>query len=110
MTNLPREVVMDLLPMYLAGEGSPETRAWVEAGLEADPDLASAASQLQAGERLQEIPVPLTEEDEMEAYRQANKLMVVRTLGLAAIIAFTVVLCAAMALIPMAVLVLARMS
>jgi len=38
--NVTREVILDLLPLYLAGDVSPATRALVEEYLKQDPDLA----------------------------------------------------------------------
>jgi hypothetical protein len=38
--KVTREVVLDLLPLYLAGEASPDTRALVEEYLRHDPGLA----------------------------------------------------------------------
>jgi len=38
--KVTRDVVLDLLPLYLAGEASPDTRALVEEYLRQDPDLA----------------------------------------------------------------------
>jgi anti-sigma factor RsiW len=38
--NIPREVILDLLPVYMAGEASPATRAFVEEYLAQDPELA----------------------------------------------------------------------
>ena len=38
--NLAREVILDLLPVYLAGEASPATRALIEEYMEQDPELA----------------------------------------------------------------------
>jgi anti-sigma factor RsiW len=37
--KVTRDVVLDLLPVYLAGEASPDTRALVEEYLRQDPDL-----------------------------------------------------------------------
>jgi hypothetical protein len=37
--KVTRDVVLDLLPLYLAGEASPDTRALVEEFLRQDPDL-----------------------------------------------------------------------
>lgn len=37
--NVAREVILDLLPLYLAGEASPATRALVEEYLRGDPGL-----------------------------------------------------------------------
>src|ERR1700691_4810713 len=38
--NVTREVILDLLPVYLAGEASPDTRALVEEYMEKDKELA----------------------------------------------------------------------
>jgi anti-sigma factor RsiW len=48
--NVTRDIVKDLLPLYVAGEGSPETRAAVESFLESDPELARIADALRADE------------------------------------------------------------
>ncbi len=39
--NVSKSVILDLLPVYLAGDASPETRALVEDHLRQDPDLAA---------------------------------------------------------------------
>jgi anti-sigma factor RsiW len=41
--EIPRNVIIDLLPLYLADEASPETRALVEQHLRTDPALARLA-------------------------------------------------------------------
>ncbi len=38
--NVTREVILDLLPVYLAGEASPATRALIEEYLQQDQELA----------------------------------------------------------------------
>lgn len=38
--NVTREVILDLLPVYLAGEASPATRALIEQYMEQDKELA----------------------------------------------------------------------
>jgi len=38
--SVPKEVILDLLPVYLAGEASPATRAWLEQQLSQDAELA----------------------------------------------------------------------
>ena len=42
--NVTREIVKDLLPLYVAGEASQESRAAVEEWLRADPELARLAA------------------------------------------------------------------
>ncbi len=41
MSTIPRHVIIDLLPLYLAGELSADTNILVEQYLRADPDLAA---------------------------------------------------------------------
>ena len=41
MSNVPRHVIVDLLPLYLAGELSPETRHVVEEYLQTDEALTA---------------------------------------------------------------------
>ena len=48
--NVTREIVKDLLPLYVAGEGSPDTRALVESFLRSDPELAALADALRSDE------------------------------------------------------------
>lgn len=38
--NVTREIILDLLPVYLSGEASPATRALVEDYMKLDPELA----------------------------------------------------------------------
>lgn len=86
--EVTQNVILDLLPLYLADEVSSDTRALVEKYLETDPELANVAKQSAAMEIPGDIPVPLTEEDQMETYREAKRLMSQRTIVLAGLIAF----------------------
>ena len=38
--NVTREVILDLLPVYLSGEASPDTRSLIEEYMKQDPELA----------------------------------------------------------------------
>ena len=84
--EITRNVILDLLPLYLADEVSADTRAIVEEYLETDPELAELAKQSAEMEFPADIPVPLTKEDEMEAYRKAKRLMFLGTVILAVLI------------------------
>ena len=55
--NVTRDVVKDLLTVYLAGEASADTRALVEEWLRADPALARQAEQARASD-LPPVPAP----------------------------------------------------
>jgi len=86
--EVTRNVILDLLPLYMANEVSADTRALVEKYLETDPALANVAKQRASMEIPGEIPVPLTEENQMETFREAKRLMSQRTIVLAGLIAF----------------------
>lgn len=81
--KVTRNVVLDLLPLYLADEASSDTRALVESFLETDPELASIVQQQAAAGIPKDVPVPLTKEDQMEAYKQAQRVLLIRTAILA---------------------------
>ena len=87
--KVTRNVILDLLPLYLADEVSADTRTLVEKYLETDPELAEVAKESATIELPQDVPVPITQEDKMEAYREAKRLMFLRTVVLAITISFT---------------------
>ena len=70
--EISRNVILDLLPLYIADEASPETRQLIDQYLENDPELANIAQKLSTAELISEVPIPLTKEREMEAYEQAK--------------------------------------
>jgi hypothetical protein len=81
---------MDLLPLYLADEVSQDSRTIVEKYLETDPQLARIARQTTNLSLAEEIPIPLTKETQMEAYKDAKQRMFWRTIIVAALIAFSI--------------------
>ncbi|MCK5645320.1 MAG: hypothetical protein KAH97_00985 [Anaerolineales bacterium] len=89
MMEITRNVILDLLPMYLADEVSADTRAVIEDYLETDPELAELAKQSAAIEFPVDIPVPLTEEDEMKTYKKTRWIVFLFVLVLAGLMAFT---------------------
>jgi hypothetical protein len=84
--RVTRNVITDLLPLYTSGEASEDTVALVSEYLETDPDLAGMARETADMKLPDDAPVPLTWEDKMDAYREAKRLMLVRTVMLAGII------------------------
>ncbi|MGB3716520.1 MAG: hypothetical protein WA996_19040 [Candidatus Promineifilaceae bacterium] len=88
--EITRNVIIDLLPLYMAGEVSEDSRLLVEKYLRTDPELAAIASQPMTVELADDIPVSLNEEDKMEAYKEAKRLMFWRTIIVAVVIAFLV--------------------
>jgi hypothetical protein len=84
--EVTRDVILDLLPLYLADEASTDTQALVKHYLEHDPDLAQLARQWR--ERLPEPPPsPVRPDAQALAYLEAKRQMEIRTYGLAAVIA-----------------------
>jgi anti-sigma factor RsiW len=84
--EITRDVILDLLPLYLAAEVSADTRTLVEQYLETDPELAKIAQRLTTTKLLEDIPVPLAQEDEMKTFEEAKRLLLLRTIGLAVVI------------------------
>ena len=82
MNEVTNDVILDLLPLYLAGEVSEDTAALVKKHLESDPELAEAAKQMAKADSLNKVPIPFKKEAAMETYQEAKKWMVIRTLGL----------------------------
>ena len=97
--KITRDVILDLLPLYLAEEASADTRALVETYLETDPELASKVKESAAAKLPKEIPVPLTKENQMEAFKETKRLLLQRTVLLAFIFSVTLLSCAGLALL-----------
>ena len=86
--EITRNVILDLLPLYLAGEASPDTQALVENYLETDRELAEAARLATALHEREDTPLPVTKEAQMQAYKQAQKRIQWRTVIWGTVIAF----------------------
>lgn len=73
--NVTREVILDLLPVYLAGEASPATRAVIEEYMEQDPELAQRI-RLQWADNLGKIaPSALPPDLELRSLRRTRALL-----------------------------------
>lgn len=72
--SIPKEVILDLLPVYLAGEASPPTRAWLEEQLARDPELADQIRRSRSDPFGQALP-PLPPELELRSLRRTHRLM-----------------------------------
>lgn len=73
--EITKNVILDLLPLYLANEVSEDTRTLVENYLETDKELADLAKQSAAMELPGDIPVSLTDEDKMRTYKKTRWLL-----------------------------------
>lgn len=70
--NVTREVIADLLPIYLAGEASPDTRALVESFLKDDPELAQAIRGRWIENMARAAPSSLPPDLELRAFRRTR--------------------------------------
>jgi len=86
MSEVTKSVVMDLLPLYVAGEVSQDSSALVKRYIDANPEMAEIINQMTKAESLNQIPAPFSKEIAMETFQEAKKWNVIRTLGLALII------------------------
>ncbi len=86
--DITRDIVLDLLPLYLAGEASADSTTAVRLFLEGDPGLARMVQE-EGIPRLRGAPRPISKEIEMEAYRKATVMMTIRTIAVAVVIAGT---------------------
>ena len=85
MKEVTDNVILDLLPLYLAGEVSEDTAALVKRFLESHPELAEAAKEMAKADSLNKVPIPFRRETALETYQEAKKWMTIQILGLAAI-------------------------
>ena len=73
--NVAREVILDLLPVYLSGEASPATRTLVEEYLKQDDELAQRV-RLQLGDNFAKaVPPVLPPELELRSLRRTRSLL-----------------------------------
>jgi hypothetical protein len=87
MTEVTREVIIDLLPAYFSEEASEETRQLVDGYFERDPEFAQMARRMN-DRLLQAVPVQLPENHQMKTLRRAQKTITWRVVGLALVLAF----------------------
>ena len=86
--NISRDIVKDLIPVYLAGDASADTRALVESYLKTDPELASdvtAARGISLG-----LPATLPPTAEKRTLDATRQLLKHRTSTLVVAMLFTV--------------------
>ena len=73
--TVTRDVVKDLLPVYLAGEASPDTRALVEEFLKQDADLARRIRQQWAEGLAVAAPTALPPDLELRSLKRTRRLL-----------------------------------
>ena len=100
-----RDVIMDLLPLYLSDEASADSRTLVKEHLDNDPELARVATQWK--DRLPEPPPAAVNPDaQVMAYQEAKRQIANRVITLAAAIAFGILAIGGAALIGAMLLIL----
>ena len=81
-----RDVVLDLLPLYLSDEASDDSRALVKEQLDNDPELERLATEWK--DRLPEPPpAPVNPDAQAIAYQEAKRQIANRVITLAMVIA-----------------------
>ena len=78
MTKITRNVILDLIPLYLAGEASQDTKELVEEYLETDKELAEMAKQSTTFDLPKDVPVPLEKDQALQLYIEAKRQMTIR--------------------------------
>jgi hypothetical protein len=73
--QVTREVILDLIPVYLAGEASPATRALIDEYLREDPELAQRVRALSANNLTPIAQPQLSSDIELRALRRARALI-----------------------------------
>jgi hypothetical protein len=73
--NVAREVILDLLPLYVAGEASPASRLLVEEHLKHDPDLAERIRMLGATGLTPKASAELPPDLELRSLRRTRRLL-----------------------------------
>jgi hypothetical protein len=73
--NVAREVILDLLPIYLSGEASAATRALVDEYLQQDPELAKRMHTMSAESLHTIAQAPLPTDIELRSLRRARALI-----------------------------------
>lgn len=73
--NVTREVILDLIPIYLAGEACPATRALIDEYLRQDAELAQRVRTLSVNSLAAAKQPPLSSDVEVRSLRRARALI-----------------------------------
>lgn len=82
--EITRNVILDLLPMYMADEVSADTRQLIEKYLETDQELTNIVKHSKKVGLPRDIPVPLDQDDNLRAFKKAKQKIVIQSIILAA--------------------------
>ena len=70
--KIDKNIIMDLLPIYIANEASPETIAMVEEYLAENPDMARLVQMQKNSLNVPGVPAPLTRNHQISAYKRSR--------------------------------------
>ena len=82
--KVTKNVILDLMPLYLADEVSPDTKTLVDNYLETDPELAKTIKD-SSFDSINEINLPFKKEDKLEAYIKVKQMQMIKTIVIAVI-------------------------
>jgi len=102
MTQVTRNVILDLLPLYVGGEVSEDTAKLVKEYLNSDPELAEMARQMSESNIQNEVPAPRTKEAEMEEFEKTKQMLIIRSTVVISLVAMF--LCSALLVVPVIIL------
>ena len=85
--DITKNVILDLLPLYLADEVSEDTRTLIENYLKTDKELAALVEQSAAMELPGDHPISLTDEDKMKTFKKTRWLFFLTIVFLSILIA-----------------------
>ncbi|MBK7181315.1 MAG: hypothetical protein IPH82_29745 [Chloroflexi bacterium] len=71
--DIPRHLIIDLLPSYLADEISDSTRSVIEQALQQDDELRTLLNKNVILD--DDVPINLTKDDEMKSFQRTKQLM-----------------------------------
>jgi len=91
--EITRNVILDLLPLYLANEVSSDTRILIQDYLEKDTEMANFVKQSELKKEVGDIPVLLNVEDKVKTLRKTKLFLFI----------FTIIIAALMGLVTLAV-------
>lgn len=87
--KITNKVILDLLPLYQAGEASADTKDLIENYFKKYPEFEKEVDELLIKQLPQDIPLSLKPEDEMVILKKTKRLLKLRPLLMASGIFFT---------------------
>lgn len=90
--KITRNVILDLLPLYVADEVSSDTKILIQEYLEKDPELANSIKRSEMKKEVGDIPVPLNVEDKMRTFKKTKLYLSIFIMVIAAVIGVGVML------------------